>query len=381
MSNSKAVSLTCISAEELQLHLSSYDSVELLATGGMGAVFKARQITLDRPVAIKVLTHACASSLQFRQIFKCEAQVMAKLSHPNLASIYDYGEVNGMLYIVMQFIEGKNLHDAANGRSVRQHEAGALIAKVSRALHYAHKSGVLHRDIKPANILISKTVEPVVVDFGLAHHADDSTMKGDTVYGTPGYTAPEVLAPPYKADQRADIFSLGVLLHELLTGELPRSPYLPPSSFENVDPRYDAVCSRALHPCAAMRYDTAESLAEDLEKILNRQQLSSSSLATATTAFPQSATPVARTTVASASPSTRAPLQVVNTSKPTSVSLPSLKAHSHNPGEKKAAMIALAACITFAIAVIALIYSTQNPSKPAPVATGGPIIESTPIAK
>ena len=219
MTNSQEATIanTSPSPGELQSHLTSYDSIKLLAVGGMGAVYKARQISLDRPVAIKVLTHACSASIQFRQIFKCEAQVMAKLNHPNLVSIYDYGEVNGMLYIVMQFVEGKSLHEAANGRAVAQNEAATLISSISTALGHAHASGILHRDIKPANILIDSKLSPVVVDFGLAHHAQESTMKGETVFGTPGYTAPEVLVPPYRADQRADVFSLGVLFHELLT--------------------------------------------------------------------------------------------------------------------------------------------------------------------
>ena len=380
--NSAPVSPTCLSAEDLQLQLTAYDSVKLLAMGGMGAVFKARQITLDRPVAIKVLTHECASSLQFRQIFKCEAQVMAKLNHPNLASIYDYGEVNGMLYIVMQYIEGRSLHDAANGRAVAQNEAASLIATISRALHHAHKAGILHRDIKPANILIDSKVNPVVVDFGLAHHSDDSTLKGNTVFGTPGYTAPEVLSPPYKADQRADVFSLGVLLHELLTGALPESPYQPPSRFGNGDPRYDAVCTRALHPCAAMRYPDAESLATDLEKILAGKELSTSSLLVTSSAHPTpqgtpKILPAARPIATKPAPTpTFTPKPAVS-----STPLPSLNKLSKSPGQTKAAMIALAACITFAVAVIALISSAQNSKNQAPMATGGALIESTSVEK
>lgn len=368
------VTPSCLTAEELQLHLPSYDSIEMLAMGGMGAVFKARQITLDRPVAIKVLTHACASSLQFRQIFKCEAQVMAKLNHPNLASIYDYGEVNGMLYIVMQYVEGRSLHQAACGRAVAQDEAASLIATVSRALHHAHKAGILHRDIKPANILIDARVRPMVVDFGLAHHAEDTTLKGDTVFGTPGYTAPEVLAPPYKADQRADVYSLGVLFHELLTGAPPRSPYLPPSHSAKVDPRYDTACMKALHPCAAMRYADAESFAVDLEKTLAGEELSTSSLMTVPTAHP-GAVPALQPKVV---PGPGTPMEAP-AAKP--APLPSLGKLSKRPGGTKAAMIALAACITFAIAAIALLYSSTGSKGRAPVAAGGAIIESTPVGR
>ncbi len=368
--NSAPVSPTCLAAEDLQHHFTSYDSIELIAMGGMGAVYKARQISLDRTVAIKVLTHECSSSMKFREIFNCEAKVMAKLNHPNLASIYDYGEVNGMLYIVMQHIEGRSLHDAAHGRAVAQNEAASLIAKISHALHHAHKAGILHRDIKPANVLIDSKINPVVVDFGLAHHADESTVKGDTVYGTPGYTAPEVLAPPYKADQRADVYSLGVLLHELLTGALPQTPYQPPSRYGKVDPRYDAVCMKALHPCAAMRYADAELLASDLEKILAGKELSTSSLMVVPAPHP--AAPSAQELQIAPRPTSFKTLPAVK-----STPLPSLNQLSKNPGQGKAAMMALAACITFAIAVITLIYSSLDSKSQAPVASGGSLIEST----
>lgn len=276
----EAAVLVCPLAEELQLHLSGkgYDGLELLATGGMGAIYRARQISLDRPVAIKVLTHSCSLSLQFRQLIKTEAKLMAKLNHPNIASIYDYGEVNGMLYIVMRYAEGRTLFDAANGRPIQQAEAAKTIATIARALDYAHGLGILHRDIKPANIIIDHDMEPTIVDFGLAHHSSESTIKGDTVYGTPGYTAPEVIEPPYRADQRADIFSLGALFHELLTGAVPGTPYRAASTMTEVDPRYDIVVMRAINPNPKLRYARASELADDLETILSDKSLSSSAL-------------------------------------------------------------------------------------------------------
>lgn len=343
---------------EIELQLKAYDNVELLAVGGMGAVYKARQISLDRPVAIKFLTHACSASLQFRRIFKREAQTMARLNHSNLVSIYDYGEINGMLYIVMQYIEGRTLHAAANGRAVTQNEAVSLVAKISRALSHAHHSGILHRDIKPANILIDSELNPIVVDFGLAHQTQDSAMKGDTVFGTPGYTAPEILAPPYRADQRADIFSLGVLLHELLTGQLPQTPYHPPSRLAPVDPRYDTIVMRAIHPSPALRYPGTEALAEDLEKILNGQELATTSLLS---------NPVTHPKLATTSPPTRIPVTATPPSAITT--LPSLS-RPRTPNLKSAIVI-LAACITLALAVITLIISTHPPDNQPPVASGG----------
>ncbi|MBT8044775.1 MAG: serine/threonine protein kinase [Verrucomicrobiae bacterium] len=370
------VAITSPSPGELHAHLSAYDSIELLAVGGMGAVYKARQISLDRTVAIKVLTHTCAASMQFRQIFKCEAQVMAKLNHPNLVSIYDYGEVNGMLYIVMQFVEGRSLHEAANGRAVAQNESATLISKTCKALEHAHSAGILHRDIKPANILIDSKLTPVVVDFGLAHHAHESTMKGETVFGTPGYTAPEVLVPPYSADQRADVFSLGVLFHQLLTGQLPQTPYLPPSRLAPVDQRYDAIVMRAIHPTRAMRYSSCEAMACDLDKILSGKELTASPLLLTPAVHPQ----LARSTqpkLASIPSQTATRITPINrhiSGTPAhrsqhSSALPSLT--NHNTSNAKSMVVVLAACITLAMAVIALLISSGNQEGQAPVATGG----------
>jgi len=365
------VASTSLTPEELQSHFTSYDSIQMLAMGGMGAVYRARQVSLDRPVAIKVLTQACSTSPQFRQIFQCEAKVMAKLNHPNLASIYDYGEVNGMLYIVMQLVEGRSLHDATNGRSVQQHEAAALISKISKALGHAHDSGILHRDIKPANILIDSKVDPVVVDFGLAHHSHESTMKGKTVFGTPGYTAPEVLVPPYRADQRADIFSLGVLFHELLTGQLPQKPYLPPSRLANIDIRYDSVVMRAIHPTPDLRYSSTAALSEDLDNILTGKALTTSPLLLTPATHPELAATSSTMMTRSEQPSaTVIPITPRPLDKPKqSSALPSLA--NTSASNTKAMIAALAACLTLALAVIALVISSENQNNTPPVATGG----------
>ena len=382
MTNSQEATIanTSPSPGELQSHLTSYDSIKLLAVGGMGAVYKARQISLNRPVAIKVLTHACSASMQFRQIFKCEAQVMAKLNHPNLVSIYDYGEVNGMLYIVMQFVEGKSLHEAANGRAVAQNEAATLISSISTALGHAHASGILHRDIKPANILIDSKLSPVVVDFGLAHHAQESTMKGETVFGTPGYTAPEVLVPPYRADQRADVFSLGVLFHELLTGQLPQSPYLPPSRLAPVDQRYDAVVMRAIHPTPALRYTSTLALAEDLDEILSGKELTASPLLLTPVSHPQlvSATNPA---VDSAPAANVIPISAYSNhvaQGPAKISTPLPSLASSSVSHAKSLIVVMAACINLVLAVITMVISSQSQNSQPPVATGGIPTSSSP---
>lgn len=351
----KPAANTSPSAEEIQSFLPAYDSIELLAIGGMGAVYKARQISLDRAVAIKVLTHECSSAPQFRQIFKCEARVMAKLNHPNLVSIYDYGEENGLLYIVMQFVGGRSLHDAAHGKLVDPRESVALISKIGKALAYAHNSGILHRDIKPANILLDVEINPVVIDFGLAHDADESTRKGETVFGTPGYTAPEVLAPPYRADQRADVFSLGVILHELLTGQLPQSPYLPPSSLTVVDPQYDSIVMRAIHPTPDMRYNTAMDLAADLDHLLASEVRSTSSpLLT-----PVSHSELQQRVLITAAASTIAPVPATlpQPQEPNTIAQPKL---AQSRTTSKATKMALAVCATAAMIITGFVISNTS---------------------
>lgn len=271
----QAPAFISLSPEELETNLPTYDNIELLAVGGMGSVYKARQISLDRPVAIKTLTHAHVSSLQFRQIFKQEARTMAKLNHPSIASIYDYGEINGILYIVMQFIEGRSLFQLSHGKEVAHKEAASLICKVADALTKTHQAGILHRDIKPANIIIDKEATPVLIDFGLAHHAEETTLKGESIFGSDHYTAPEVTSPPYQADQRSDLFALGVLFYEMLTGKVPGVPYFPPSEIAKVDRRYDDFVKQAISPDPDHRLPTAQELSKQLRHISDHPPSSS----------------------------------------------------------------------------------------------------------
>ena len=266
MKNQDALKLA-ISAEELDSHLPAYDRIELLAHGGMGAVYKARQTSLNRPVAIKTLTHACSFSIQFRKIFKQEAQVMAKLNHPSIASIYDYGEINGILYIVMQFIEGQSLFEICNGQEVEHQEAAELITNIAKALDKPHQAGILHRDIKPANIIIDEHAVPVLIDFGLAHHTEESTIHGGSIFGSDYYTAPEITTPPYQADLRSDLFALGVLFYELLTGSVPHQPYIAPSEVAQVDQRYDSLIKGLLSISPDNRPASAQELVDQLDDI------------------------------------------------------------------------------------------------------------------
>ncbi|MBC7979908.1 MAG: protein kinase [Armatimonadetes bacterium] len=246
----------------------AYEIHALIACGGMGAVYQATQSSLDRAVAIKILPRELSENEAFRVGFEAEAKAMAKLNHPNLIGVYDFGEVDGMLYIIMEYVAGKSLFHSANGYSLEQTEAIRLILDISSGLAHAHQFGILHRDIKPANILLDAQVNPKIGDFGLARPIESQIQEGEQIYGTPGYTAPEVIEPPYTFDHRADIFSVGVMLHELLTGKLPHADRRPASLICACNPRLDAVIRRATYPDASMRHASINEFAAELEKII-----------------------------------------------------------------------------------------------------------------
>lgn len=244
-----------------------YEIEYLVATGGMGAVYRAVQKSLDRVVAIKILPGEFAQDIDFCAAFEAEAKAMGRVNHPNLIGVFDFGEVGGMLYIVMEYVEGQSLHEYCEGQPIKSSEAVRLMVGICEGLAHAHEHGVLHRDIKPANILLDGHLQPKIGDFGLARPIDRKIEEGEMIFGTPGYTAPEVIEPPHDFDHHADIFSLGVLLHELLTGNLPTSDPRPASAQVRSHPRLDAVIRKATQPDPSLRYETAREMAEELSKI------------------------------------------------------------------------------------------------------------------
>lgn len=253
--------------DELAPLFPGYQIIRLIACGGMGAVYEAIQTSLDRPVAIKILPQEFTSDDSFRLAFETEAKAMARLNHPNLIGVYDFGEVNGMLYIIMEYVPGISLFHAANGQPILQEEVATLVSAVCRGLAHAHENGIIHRDIKPANILLNHDNEPKIGDFGLARPLEKQLQEGEDIFGTPGYTAPEVVQFPQSVDHRSDIFSLGVLLHELLTGMLPEADARSASAISSCDPRFDAVIRKATHPIPSQRYHHANEIAAEIAKI------------------------------------------------------------------------------------------------------------------
>jgi hypothetical protein len=254
-------------AAELAPLFPGYEVQGLIATGGMGAVYCAVQKSLDRTVALKILPLELSKDAAFCAGFEAEAKAMARLNHPNLIGVYDFGEVNGMLFIIMEFVPGKSIYHSADGIAIDPSEVIRLVTGICHGLAHAHENGIIHRDIKPSNILLDLNVQPKIGDFGLARPMDRKVQEGEEIFGTPHYTAPEVVDAPYSVDYRADIFSVGVLLHELLTGKLPANDPRPASLISRCDPRFDVIIKRATQPNPAGRYSSAAEMARDLQAI------------------------------------------------------------------------------------------------------------------
>jgi serine/threonine protein kinase len=256
------ISFTPPTLEALNELLPSYRFNDFIAKGGMGAVYRATQISLDREVAIKILPPELSEDPEFHASFRTEARAMARLNHPNLIGIYDSGELDGMLYIVMEYVAGKSLYHSCWNKQIDPDEVKRIITAICDGLHHAHESGIIHRDIKPANILLTPKVEPKIGDFGLAQAV--GSKHAGVVMGTPGYAAPEIMSHPEKMDRRSDIFAVGVILYEMLVGKLPAEGSLP-SRESSCSKEFDAIYQNATHPNAAMRYSDAKKLSDALE--------------------------------------------------------------------------------------------------------------------
>ncbi len=265
----EAPSLASLQAVFPQLEL-----LEAIGQGGMGFVYRARQLALGRDVALKVLWPELGTEPEFLERFHREARVLARLSHPNIVGVYEFGRAGEYCYLVMELVDGVNLRQAMEAGRFSAGEALELVPRICEALQYAHEEGVLHRDIKPENILLTAKGRVKIVDFGIAKLMGAArepvtlTQAGASV-GTPQYMAPEQLADPESVDRRADVYSLGVVFYELLTGELPTGRYPLPSEKCAVDGRVDEVVLRALERQRERRYATADEVGTRVEAIRN----------------------------------------------------------------------------------------------------------------
>lgn len=243
------------SIEEMSAYLPQFKFEKLAACGGMGAVYKAYQDSLARRVAVKILPPKFGAEPAFAERFKTEARAMAKLNHTNIVGVYDFGMTpGGHLYLVMEWIEGRSLHDLIHKTTLPLRKATNLAMQLCEALSFAHEHGIIHRDIKPGNIMVNDADHVKVADFGLARPPNEA--EEDNPMGTPDYAAPEIRGGSV-TDHRVDIFAAGVVLYEMLTGRVPETPRRPVTIYAKVSPRWDEIIAKAIHPDPDKRYQDA----------------------------------------------------------------------------------------------------------------------------
>src|ERR1035437_6326694 len=258
--------------EEIAKLFPQLEVLEFIGKGGMGAVYKARQPSLDRLVALKILPPTAASDAGFAERFNREARALARLNHPNIVAVHDFGRAGTLHYLVMEYVDGGNLRQIERAGKLTPEQALGIVPQICEALQFAHNEGIVHRDIKPENILLDKKGRVKITDFGIAKMlgltTDEAPLTGaGDVVGTPHYMAPEQIEKPRSVDHRADIYSLGVVFYEMLTGELPLGKFAPPSRKVQVDVRLDEVVLQALEKEPSMRYQQASEEKRAVETI------------------------------------------------------------------------------------------------------------------
>jgi predicted Ser/Thr protein kinase len=246
--------------------------LESLGQGGMGAVYKARQPALDRLVALKLLRPEVEADPAFAERFTREARALARLNHPNIVAVYDFGRRDGLYYLLMEYVDGVNLRQLLRAGRLAPPEALAIVPQICAALEFAHAEGIVHRDIKPENLLVDRKGRLKIADFGIAKLVGGQqagyTLTGPwQVVGTLHYMAPEQMEKPLSVDHRADIYSLGVVFYEMLTGELPLGRFAPPSQRVQLDVRLDHIVLRALEHEPERRYQHASEVKTEVESI------------------------------------------------------------------------------------------------------------------
>jgi serine/threonine protein kinase len=264
----------------------NYEILCELGRGGMGVVYKARQTTLGRTVALKMILHARHAGAEDLARFRTEAQAVARLEHPHIVHIHEFGEHEGLAFFSLEFIDGGSLADRLQQGPLAAFQSAVFVEKLARAIHHAHLHHIVHRDLKPANVLLTAAGEPRIADFGLAKNleANDGLSRSGAVMGTPAYMAPEQAeGRSQDVGPATDVYALGAILYECLTGQVPfrgtslhetmqlvltREPTPPRRLVKNLSRDLEAVCLKCLEKNPKKRYPTAEALAEDLARYL-----------------------------------------------------------------------------------------------------------------
>src|SRR5437016_7605023 len=287
----KHASQKTVRAVELLGELGDYELLEEVGRGGQGVVFRARQKSLNRTVALKVISLGQWASKAHLKRFRLEAEAAARLEHPGIVPIHEVGERDGSCYFSMKFVEGGQLDEVAKRQPIPIRQAVELIAKVARTVHYAHEHGILHRDIKPGNILLDQKGGPHLTDFGLARLVESESTVTRTleVMGTPSYMAPEQAVGNNAAVGSAtDVYGIGAVLYQLLTGQPPfaggttyetikllldTEPRQPRMFNPKIDRDLSTICLKCLEKDPKRRYPSAVALAEDLERWLRHEPI------------------------------------------------------------------------------------------------------------
>lgn len=275
---------------EIGQNVGAYRVIEQLGQGGMATVYKAYHASLDRYVAIKVLHQSFKNDENFYLRFQREAQVVAKIEHTNIVPVYDFSSHEGEPYIVMKFVNGTTLKHRMKNKPLSLEETLTVLPAVAEALHYAHERGVLHRDVKPSNVMLDENDTPFLADFGLARivSSGESTMSQDVLIGTPNYISPEQAKGAKNLTRATDIYSLGIMLYEIVVGRVPYSadtPYavvhdhiykalpIPSDVNPTVPPKVEIVLLKALAKDPEDRFDTTVALSEAFARAVQEENM------------------------------------------------------------------------------------------------------------
>jgi serine/threonine protein kinase len=283
------------SAEHLNALMHGYKVTKILGFGGMGAVYHAVQDIFQKEVAIKLIHKHAIQNPELIKQFYAEALSMAILDNEHIIKVYDSGEVEGMPYIIMEYVPGTSLFEAINGYPIEPLQAAEITLQICKGLIHAHEEEILHRDIKPENIMITPDFKAKIADFGLSRD-QFSPEKEEVIWGSPGYVAPEVIMDPEKVDHRTDVYSVGCVLYAMLTGAPPNPYMLDLTKLAWCDFRFTYLIQKSMAHNQEYRYSSCEAFAEDLIQLIHSLKRHNATGATPTVQQPPSALQLPPTT-------------------------------------------------------------------------------------